>query len=83
MARCAASRMCVPSTAGMAASTTLLITCSSPFHELAHSVSECRSPFPSTLAKTNGGFPSSSRRSRIPAIPSVNGSLASPGYPCR
>ena len=55
MARCAASRMCVPSTAGMAASVTRSITRSLPSLEFAHSVSWCRSPFPSTLAKTNGG----------------------------
>ncbi len=79
IARCAASRMCQPSTAGMPAATTRLITSSPPFHEFAHSVSEYRSPFPSTLANTNGGYPSASRWFSTGTTPSVNGSEARPG----
>jgi hypothetical protein len=53
--RSAAERRCVPSTAAMSAITTRLITMSDPSAELAHSVSEWCSPFPSGHATTTGG----------------------------
>ncbi len=83
MARCAALRMWLPSTAGMAASTSRSMTRSVPSAELAHSLSAWCSPFPSTLANTNGGYPSSSLVFSTFARPALSGSLASPGSPCR